>query len=399
MKNAISKRIQALSESQTIAMSQRSAELKAEGKDIINLSVGQPDFSTPDHIKEAGIQAIRDNYTSYTPVPGYKDLREAIAEKLKAENKLDYSFDQIVVSAGAKHSLANALLSIVNPGEEVIVPAPYWVSYVEQVKLAEGKSVVVPTKLSNQFKITPQQLKEAITPKTKALMLCSPSNPTGSIYSKEELKEIAEILAASENDIYVISDEIYEYINFTEQHESIAQFGEIKDQTIIINGVSKGFAMTGWRIGYTCGPEWLIKGCTKLQGQQTTGANSIAQMAAAEALNIKTDAPSKMTEIFRKRRDLVINRLDQIENIRYVVPQGAFYIFPDVSSYYGKKHKEKSISNSTDMAYYLLEEGHIGTVMGDAFGCPDNIRISYSTSEERLEEAMDRMKKALSKLK
>jgi aspartate aminotransferase len=380
-------------------MSQRSAELKAEGKDIINLSVGQPDFSTPDHIKQAGIQAINDNYTSYTPVPGYKDLREAIANKLKNENNLDYSFDQIVVSAGAKHSLANALLSIVNKGDEVIVPAPYWVSYVEQVKLAEGENVIVPTSIDNNFKITPQQLKEAISAKTKALMLCSPSNPTGSIYTKEELKEIAEIVAASKNDIYIISDEIYEYINFEGKHESIAQFDIVKDKTIIINGVSKGYAMTGWRIGYMAAPKEVAAACAKLQGQVTSGACSIAQRASLTAITSDNSFTREMNEAFKRRRDLVLEGLDQIKGLKKYTPKGAFYLFPNVTYYFGKSNGSVTIENDQDLCFYLLDEAYVALVPGTAFGSPENIRISYAASDEELKEAISRIKIALDKLK
>ena len=399
MKNPISQRIQMLSESQTIAMSQRSAELKAAGKDIINLSVGQPDFNTPDHIKQAGIQAINDNFTSYTPVPGYKDLREAIANKLKRENQLDYSFDQIVVSAGAKHSLANALLSIIDKGDEVIVPAPYWVSYVEQVKLAEGKNVIVPTKIDNNFKITPQQLKEAITPRTKALMLCSPSNPTGSIYSREELQEIAEVVAAADNDIFVISDEIYEYINFEGKHESIAQFDIIKDKTIIINGVSKGYAMTGWRIGYMAASKEIAKACAKLQGQVTSGACSIAQRASLTAITSDNDFTQEMNEAFIRRRDLVLEGLEQIKGMKKYTPDGAFYLFPDISYYFGKSDGNATIENDQDLCFYLLDEANVALVPGSAFGSSDNIRISYAASDDELKEALSRIKIALDKLK
>jgi len=398
MKNPISQRIQMLSESQTIAMSQRSAELKAAGKDIINLSVGQPDFNTPDHIKQAGIQAINDNFTSYTPVPGYKDLREAIANKLKRENQLDYSFDQIVVSAGAKHSLANALLSIIDKGDEVIVPAPYWVSYVEQVKLAEGKNVIVPTKIDNNFKITPQQLKEAITPRTKALMLCSPSNPTGSIYSREELQEIAEVVAAADNDIFVISDEIYEYINFEGKHESIAQFDIIKDKTIIINGVSKGYAMTGWRIGYMAASKEIAKACAKLQGQVTSGACSIAQRASLTAITSDNDFTQEMNEAFIRRRDLVLEGLEQIKGMKKYTPDGAFYLFPDISYYFGKSDGNVTIENDQDLCFYLLDEANVALVPGSAFGSGENIRISYAASDDELKEALSRIKIALDKL-
>lgn len=395
----ISQRIQSLSESQTIAMSQKSAELKAQGKDIINLSVGQPDFHTPQHIKDAAIQAIHDNYTSYTPVPGYKDLREAVAQKLKDENNLDYTFDQIVVSAGAKHSLANAIMAIVNKGDEVIVPAPYWVSYVEQVKLAEGKNVIVPTTIENQFKITPEQLKQAITPATKALMLCSPSNPTGSIYSREELKEIADVVAASNQDMYIISDEIYEYINFKGAHESIAQFEQVKDRTIIINGVSKGYAMTGWRIGYMAAPKEIAAACAKLQGQVTSGACSIAQRASLAALTSGKDFTREMNEAFIRRRDLVLEGLDQIKGLQKYTPEGAFYLFPNVSYFFGKSNGNVTIRNDQDLCFYLLDEASVALVPGSAFGSENNIRISYAASDDELKEALRRMKVALDKLK
>jgi aspartate aminotransferase len=395
---SISNRIQNLSESQTIAMSQKSAELKAQGKDIINLSVGQPDFHTPDHIKEAAIQAIHDNYTSYTPVPGYKDLREAVAQKLKQENNLDYSWQQIVVSAGAKHSLANAMMAVVNPGDEVIVPAPYWVSYVEQVKLAEGKSVVVPTTLDTHFKLQPQQLKQAITPKTKAIILCSPSNPTGSIYTHDELKALAEVIRQSEQQIYIISDEIYEYINFEGKHESIAQFDAVKDQVIIVNGVSKGFAMTGWRIGYIAAPPDIAKACSKLQGQVTSGACSIAQRASLTALTGDKSFTHEMKEAFKRRRDLVMEGLDQIEGVRKYTPHGAFYLFPEISWFFGKSDGKRTIRNDSDLCFYLLEEANVALVPGSAFGSPNNIRLSYAASDDELKEALKRIKKYLDKL-
>ncbi|MCF8335526.1 MAG: pyridoxal phosphate-dependent aminotransferase [Bacteroidales bacterium] len=396
--NTISKRIQSLSESQTIAMSQRSAELKAQGKDIINLSVGQPDFHTPDHVKEAAIQAINNNFTSYPPVPGYKDLRQAIAYKLKKENHLDFSWEQIVISAGAKHSLANSLLSIINKGDEVIVPAPYWVSYVEQVKLAEGRNVVVQTRIEDDFKITPSQLKNAITDKTKALILCSPSNPTGTIYTKEELAEIASVIEASDQEILVISDEIYEYINFLGEHQTIAQFSNIKDQVIIINGVSKGFSMTGWRIGYIAAPLEIAKAVAKLQGQVTSAASSISQRAALAAITSNKDFTKEMVNAFKRRRDLVMDELEQIKGIKKYSPQGAFYFFPDVSHYFGKSVGQRQINNASDLCFYLLEEANVALVPGNAFGAPNNIRISYAASDEELKEALRRVKIYLDKL-
>ncbi|MBS3808058.1 MAG: pyridoxal phosphate-dependent aminotransferase [Bacteroidales bacterium] len=395
----ISNRIQGLSESQTIAMSQKSAELKAQGKDIINLSVGQPDFHTPDHIKQAAIQAIHDNYTSYTPVPGYRELREAIAGKLQQENNLPYTWEQIVVSAGAKHSLANALMSVVDPGDEVIVPAPYWVSYVEQVKLAEGKSVVVPTHLDNNFKLQPEQLRQAITEKTKVLMLCSPSNPTGSIYSRQELRALAEVIAQANPNMYVISDEIYEYINFEGSHESIAQFEDIRNRVILVNGVSKGFAMTGWRIGYMAAPANIAKACSKLQGQVTSGACSIAQRAALSALTSDKSFTRQMKKAFKRRRDLVMEGMDQMKGIKKYTPQGAFYLFPDISDFFGKSNGKRTIESDSDLCFYLLEEAQVALVPGSAFGSPQNIRLSYAASDEELKEALLRMKTYLDKLK
>jgi len=379
-------------------MSQRSRELKSNGKDIINLSVGQPDFHTPDHIKEAAIQAIYDNYTSYPPVPGYKDLRTAIAKKLAEENYLDYSWEQIIVSSGAKHSIANTLLSLLDEGDEVIVPAPYWVSYVEQVKLAGGKNVIVHTDLGCDFKITPDQLQDAITDKTKAFILCSPSNPTGAIYSKEELQSIASVLKKSNHKIYVISDEIYEYINFLGDHQSIAQFDTIRDRVILVNGVSKGYAMTGWRIGYIAAPLEIAEACTKLQGQMTSGAASISQRAALAAITSGKDFTNKMVKAFIKRRDLLIKGLGKIEGIKKYKPQGAFYLFPDISYYFGKSTPNKTIQNDTDLCYYLLEEAHVAVVPGSAFGSPNNIRISYAASEKELNTALGRLKTYLDKL-
>jgi len=395
----ISNRIQGLSESQTIAMSQKSAELKAQGKDIINLSVGQPDFHTPDHIKEAAIQAIHDNYTSYTPVPGYRELREAIAGKLQRENSLPYTWEQIVVSAGAKHSLANALMSVVDPGDEVIVPAPYWVSYVEQVKLAEGRNVVVPTSIDNHFKLQPEQLEQALTEKTRALILCSPSNPTGSIYSRQELRALADVIAQANPNMYVISDEIYEYINFEGSHESIAQFEDIRDRVILVNGVSKGFAMTGWRIGYMAAPANIAKACSKLQGQVTSGACSIAQRAALSALTSDKSFTRQMKEAFKRRRDLVMEGMDQIKGIKKYTPQGAFYLFPDISDFFGKSNGNRTIESDSDLCFYLLEEAQVALVPGSAFGSPQNIRLSYAASDEELKEALLRMKTHLDKLK
>jgi aspartate aminotransferase len=395
----ISNRIRNLSESQTIAMSQKSAELKAQGKDIINLSVGQPDFHTPDHIKQGAIEAIHGNYTSYTPVPGYKDLREAIARKLQEENGLPYTWDQVVVSSGAKHSLANALMSLIDPGDEVIVPAPYWVSYVEQVKLAEGTNVIVPTTLENQFKIQPEQLREAISEKTRAIILCSPSNPTGSIYTRDELRALADVIIQSGANMYVISDEIYEYINFEGRHESIAQFEDIRERVVLINGVSKGFAMTGWRIGYMAAPPEIARACGKLQGQVTSGASSIAQRAALTALTSDKSFTLEMKKAFQRRRDLVLEGVGQIKGMKKYTPQGAFYLFPDVSEFFGKSSGERTIENDSDLCFYLLEEAHVALVPGSAFGSPNNIRLSYAASDQALKEALSRMKKHLDRLR
>ncbi len=395
----ISQRVASLTVSQTLEMSQKSRDLQAQGVDIINLSVGEPDFNTPQHIKDAAIKAINDNYSHYSPVPGYPELLKAIANKLKRENNLEYGTDQIIVSNGAKHSLANVILSIVNKDDEVIVPAPYWVSYVELVKLAEGKNVVIETSIDDDFKITPQQLKDAITPKTKAMFLCSPSNPTGSLYSKEELKAIADVVANSAVDMYILSDEIYEHINFTGKHESIAQFENIRNRVIIINGVSKGYAMTGWRIGYIAAPKWIAKACNKIQGQLTSGASSVSQMASVAALNTQSNSITEMVAAFKRRRDLVVKLAREIEGFKVNEPGGAFYLFPEVKSFFGKSDGAKTIHNATDLALYILEKAHVATVTGEAFGSPDYLRFSYATSDDKLVEAMKRMKEALAKLK
>jgi len=395
----VSLRVSSLAISQTLAMSQKSRDLQEQGHDVINLSVGEPDFNTPQHIKEAAIKAINENYSHYTPVPGYPALLEAIANKLKRENNLEYAKDQIVVSCGAKHSLANIILSLVNKGDEVIVPAPYWVSYVEMVKLAEGENVIIQTNIDNDFKITPEQLKGAITSKTKVLFLCSPSNPTGSLYTKEELKAIAEVIANADHDIYIISDEIYEHINFESTHESIAQFDFIKDKVIIVNGVSKGYAMTGWRIGFIAAPKWIAKACNKIQGQVTSGASSISQMASVAAFNIESDCIKDMVTAFKRRRNLVVELMKDIEGLKNNIPQGAFYLFPEASSYFGKSDGETIINNSEDLCMYILEKAKVATVPGSAFGSPDYIRFSYATSDEKLIEAMKRMKNVLDVLK
>lgn len=394
----VSDRLASLSPSETLAMSQKSNELKAQGIDVINLSVGEPDFYTPGHIKEAAKKAIDDNFSFYSPVPGYMDLRKAIVAKLKNENGLDYTPDQIIVSNGAKQSVCNVLMSIIGPGDEVIVPAPYWVSYVEMVKLAEGTNVIVTAGIDQDFKITPAQLEAAVTPKTKALILCSPSNPTGSVYSWEELAGLAEVIARHPN-IIVIADEIYEHINYVGAHQSIAQFPEIKDRVVVVNGVSKAYAMTGWRIGFIAAPLWIAKACNKLQGQYTSGASSIAQKAAVAAFSGDQTCVEEMRKAFLRRRDLVIQLCKEIPGIKLNVPQGAFYLFPEVSSYYGKSAGDRRINDAGDLAMYLLEVGHVATVGGKAFGAPECLRFSYATSDENLIEAMRRIKEALAALK
>lgn len=393
----ISKRLEALSVSATLAMTQKSRDLSAQGYDVINLSIGEPDFDTPDFIKEAAIKAINENWTHYPPVPGYPELRKAISDKFALENNLDIPAEQIVVSTGAKQSLINVLLSVVNPDDEVLIPAPYWVSYIEMVKVAEGKPVVIPCGIESDFKLTPKQLSDAITPKTRAIIYSSPSNPTGSLYTKDELEALANVLS-KHKDIIILSDEIYEHINFRGKHESIAQFPQVKDQTVIINGVSKGYAMTGWRIGYVGAPLWIAKACTKLQGQFTSGACSIAQKAAEAALNGGVEASQKMTKVFKTRRDLFLNGIREIPGMKVNEPGGAFYVFPEVTAYLGKSFEGKPIKTSGDLAMYLLEKAHVATVGGDAFGAPECLRFSYATSEKNLEEALKRVKKALSLL-
>ena len=393
----ISDRVQSLSPSQTLAMSQKSNELKAQGIDVINLSVGEPDFNTPDHIKEAAKRAIDENFTFYTPVPGYMSLRKAIANKLKNENGLDYTPEQIVVSGGAKQSLCNVILSVINPGDEVVIPTPAWVSYVEMVKLAEGTNVLVPASIEQDFKVTPAQLEAAITPKTRMVLLCSPSNPTGSVYTKEELKGLVEVLAKYP-DVLVLADEIYEHINFTGEFTSLGSFPEIADRTIIVNGVSKAYAMTGWRIGFIAAPLWVAKATNKLQSQYTSGASSIAQKAAEAAYVGPQDCIEEMRVAFQRRRDLVVSLAREIPGIKVNEPQGAFYLFPEVSSYFGKKYGDKVINNAADLAMYLLEEGHVATVDGEAFCLPGYIRLSYATSDDNIREAMRRIKDALAKL-
>jgi aspartate aminotransferase len=394
----ISKKIKNLSDSQTMAMNQKSRELQSQGVDIINLSVGEPDFPTPPHVKEAAKKAIDDNFSFYSPVDGYQDLKQAISKKFLNENGLDYSTKNIIVSNGAKHSLANALMVLVDDGDEVIVPAPYWVSYVELVKLAGGVNIIIDTALENDFKITPRQIEEAITPKTRVLLLCSPSNPTGTVYTREELAEFAAILARYP-DIFVISDEIYEHITFTGKHQSIADFSEIRERVVVINGVSKAYAMTGWRVGYMAAEEWIVKACSKLQGQFTSGASSIAQKAAVAALNGDNSYTYKMREAFLRRRDLVIELAAGLRGMKISIPAGAFYIFPDISSYCGLGFDGKIIKDDNDFCLFLLEYAHVAAVPGDAFGAPNHIRISFATSDERLTEAFERMNKALKKLR
>ncbi|WP_455498191.1 pyridoxal phosphate-dependent aminotransferase [Coprobacter sp.] len=396
--NQISERLASLSPSETLAMSQKSNELKAQGIDIINLSVGEPDFNTPDHIKAAAKKAIDDNFSFYSPVPGYMDLRKAICAKLKNENNLEFTPDQIVVSNGAKQSICNAILSLVDPEDEVIIPAPYWVSYVEMVKLAEGKSVIITAGIDQYFKITPAQLEAVITPKTKALILCSPSNPTGSVYTKDELKALADVLAKHPR-VIVLADEIYEHINYIGGHQSIAQFDNIRDRVAIINGVSKAYAMTGWRIGFVAAPLWLAKACNKLQSQYTSGPSSIAQKASVAAFAGDQSCVKEMREAFERRRNLVVDLAKQIPGFKVNVPQGAFYLFPEVSYYFGKSFEGRKIENAADLAMYLLEEGHVATVGGAAFGMPECLRFSYATSDENLIEALKRIKEALARLK
>jgi aspartate aminotransferase len=399
--NLLSNRLNNLSESETLAMTQKSRELKAQGFDVINLSIGEPDFNTPLAIKEAGKKAIDENYTHYTPVSGFADLREAICIKLKRDNNLEYATDQIVVSTGAKQSIANVMLCLVNPGDEVIVPAPYWVSYKEIVKLAEGTSVFVPAFIDTNFKVTPEQVEAAITDKTKVFIFSSPCNPTGSVYSHDELQAFAKMFARHKN-IFIISDEIYEHINFVGHHESIAQFSEIKEQVIVVNGLSKGCAMTGWRIGFIAAPKFIAKACDKLQGQVTSGTCSIAQRAALEAFSTdpKQSVELKnMVQAFRERRDFVLSLLKEVPGMKTNIPDGAFYIFADIKSYYGKSDGIITINNCDDMSMYLMNKVYLATVSGTAFGNPDCIRFSYATSKELLGEAVNRIKKALAELK
>jgi aspartate aminotransferase len=394
----VSRRLQLLAVSETLAMAQKSREMRGQGIDIIDLSLGEPDFNTPDHIKEAGIEAIRQNFTHYPPVSGYLDLREAISAKMKRDSGIDYTTDQVVVSNGAKQSIGNVLLSTVDPGDEVIIPAPYWVSYPEIIKMAEGKAVVVHAGIDQSFKITANQLEAAITPKTRAFLFSSPSNPTGEVYSREELADLVRIFEKHPQ-ILIVSDEIYEYINYNGKHESIAQFESVRDRVAVINGVSKGYAMTGWRIGYMAGPLWLAKACQKLQGQYTSGASTIAQKASIAGLLGDQSVIQTMVDEFKVRRDLVVKRLSSIPGVRTNNPPGAFYVLPDVTFFYGKTDGTTIISTEGDVVMYLLNEAHVALVSGSAFGAPGCIRISYSTSQEIINKAIDRIEAALYRLK
>ncbi|MBQ6680873.1 MAG: pyridoxal phosphate-dependent aminotransferase [Prevotella sp.] len=393
----LSNRLNRLAPSATLAMSQKSSEMKAQGIDVINMSVGEPDFNTPDHIKQAAKLAIDENYSRYSPVPGYSDLRQAIARKLERENQLHYTPNEILVSNGAKQSVCNTVMALINPGDEVIIPAPYWVSYPQMVKLAGGEPVIVNAGFEQDFKMTPEQLEAAITPKTRMLILCSPSNPTGSVYSKDELEGLAEVIKRHD-DLFVLADEIYEHINYIGKHESIAQFPDMKERAIIVNGVSKAYAMTGWRIGYIAAPEWIVKGCNKLQGQYTSGPCSVSQRAAIEAYVASQACVEEMRQAFERRRNLIVELAKDIPGLEVNVPQGAFYLFPKCSSFYGKSDGERTINNATDLAMYLLEVGHVATVGGDAFGDPDCFRMSYATSDDNIREAMRRIKMVLAKL-
>lgn len=394
----LSDRLERLAPSATLAMSQKSNEMKAQGINVINMSVGEPDFNTPEHIKEAGKKAIDDNFSKYSPVPGYLDLREAISEKLSCENGLNYSAQEIIVGTGGKQGVCNSILALVNPGDEVIIPAPYWVSYPQMVKLAGGVPVAVRTAFENNFKITAGQLEKAITPKTKMLILCSPSNPTGSVYSQDELNDLAKVIL-NHPDIFVLSDEIYEHINYNGKHASIASYHKMRERTIICNGVSKAYAMTGWRLGWVAAPSWIVKGLNKLQGQYTSGTCDVSQIAAIAAYNNSQECVSEMREAFKRRRDLIVKLARDISGLEVNIPTGAFYLFPKCSSFFGKSDGTRTIKNSTDFTLYLLEEAHVATVAGDAFGEPDGFRMSYATSDENIQEALKRIKNACAKLK
>lgn len=394
----ISQRVQSLAAAATLAMSQKSAELKAKGADMINLSIGEPDFDTPDHIKEAAKRAIDENYTHYSPVPGYMSLRKAIADKLRNENGVDFAPEQVIVSGGAKQALCNIIMASINPGDEVVIPVPAWVSYVEMVKLAEGKSVLVEARIEQDFKITAEQLRAAITDRTRMVLLCSPSNPTGSVYSRSELQALVDVLKDYPQ-VLVLSDEIYEHINFTGEFASLASFPEIADRVAVVNGVSKAYAMTGWRIGFCAAPLWLAKACSKLQGQYTSGASSIAQKAAEAAYTGSQQCVEDMRLAFERRRNLIVELARQVPGWKVNVPQGAFYLFPEVSSYFGKACEGRVVANASDMAMYLLEEAHVATVAGDAFCMPGYIRLSYATSDDNIRRAFERINAALARLK
>ncbi len=394
----LSNRLNRLAPSATLAMSQKSSEMKAQGIDVINMSVGEPDFNTPDHIKEAAKKAIDENYSRYSPVPGYPELRKAIAAKLKNENGLEYGINEILVSNGAKQSVCNTVMALCNDGDEVIIPAPYWVSYPQMAKLAGAEPVIVNAGFEQNFKMTPEQLEAAITPKTRMLILCSPSNPTGSVYSQEELDALAKVILSHE-ELYVLADEIYEHINYVGKHASIAKAEGMRERTIIVNGVSKAYAMTGWRIGYIAAPEWIVKGCNKLQGQYTSGPCSVSQKAAEAAYTMDQTCVETMRQAFQRRRDLIVELAKDIPGLEVNVPEGAFYLFPKCSSFYGKACGDKVINNSNDLAMFLLEEGHVATVGGDAFGDPECFRMSYATSDDNIREAMKRIKETLAKLK
>lgn len=394
----LSDRLNRLAPSATLAMSQRSNEMKAQGINVINMSVGEPDFMTPDYVKEAGKKAIDDNFSKYSPVPGYLSLRKAIANKLKRENNLNYSASEVIVGTGGKQGVCNTILALINPGDEVIIPAPYWVSYPQMVKLAGGEPVIVPAGIEQDFKVTADQLKAAITSRTKFIILCSPSNPTGSVYTKGELEALAKIVL-EHNDLFVLSDEIYEHINYIGCHASIAACEGMKERTIICNGVSKAYAMTGWRLGWVAAPEWIIKGLNKLQGQYTSGTSSVSQMAALAAYEGDQGCVEDFRKAFQRRRDLIVSLAKEVPGLEVNVPEGAFYLFPKCSSYFGKTDGKHVINNSTDFALYLLEEGHVATVAGDAFGSPDYFRMSYATSDDNIIEALSRIKEVLLKLK
>ena len=393
----ISNRIASLSVSQTLAMTQKARDLKAKGIDVISLSVGEPDFNTPDYVKEAAKKAIDDNFSFYTAVAGSDDLLKAISDKFKRENDLEYLTEQILVSGGAKQSITNALLCLLNPGDEVLIPTPYWVSYPEMVKLAEAKPIYLTTKIDNDFKVTPEQLSKAISPRTKMFIFSSPSNPSGTVYTKDELKAIAEVFAKNKH-IFILSDEIYEHITFDNEHESIAQFPAVKDQVLIVNGVSKSYAMTGWRIGYLAASKWIIKACDKLQGQYTSNACSIAQKAAVAALNGGLDYPMMMKEAFERRRNIMVKGFSEIPGLKVNVPQGAFYIFPDFTYYMGKTFNGTTLKTTADIALFLLDQAAVASVSGEGFGQPECIRFSFATSDEKIIEALQRIKTALAKL-